>query len=152
MGALVRLPYYGDESRPTRDPRSWENPPPAVGGVQDSVQQPQWVTHEASVQHAPGLSGVGGGGVLEPPTFSKNPEEFSSPSQNSGSHLPVILGKSGNLHHQTASFAGAPIMTRERCRVTQPRARINVSCSRAGQKGATEASKRGQRRPAKDSE
>ena len=71
-----------------------------------------------------------------PPTFSENPGEFSSPSQNSGSHLPVILGKSGNLRHQTASFAGAPIMTRERCHVTQPRARINVRCSRAGHKGA----------------
>ena len=48
----------------------------------------------------------------------------------------------GFLHHQTASFVGAPITTRERCHVTQPRARINVSCSRAGlggpQKGCCE--------------
>ena len=42
----------------------------------------------------------------------------------------------GFSHHQTTSFAGAPIATRERCHVTQPRARINVSCSRAGHKGA----------------
>ena len=31
----------------------------------------------------------------------------------------------------------APITDDERCHVTQPRARINVSCSRAGLKGAT---------------
>ena len=88
--------------------------------------------------------------------FSENPGEFSSPSQNSGSHLPGILGKSGNLHHQTASFAGAPITPRERCHVTQPRARINVRCSRAGHKGASggrgglkRATKRRQQRTAK---
>jgi hypothetical protein len=44
---------------------------------------------------------------------------------------------SGISHHQTASITGAPITPRERCHVTQPRARINVSCSRAGHKGAT---------------
>jgi hypothetical protein len=63
----------------------------------------------------------------------------------------------GFLHHWTASFAGAPITARERRHVTQPRARINVSCSRAGHKGATggqgsteKASEEGQRRrPAK---
>ena len=41
----------------------------------------------------------------------------------------------GFLHHQTASFVGAPI-TRERRHVTQPRARINVSCSRADHTGS----------------
>ena len=107
-------------------------------GFRGSRTKIQWVTHEASVEHAPGLSGVGwavgGGGVLEPPTFSENPGEFSSPPQNPGGHLPGILGKSGNLHHQTASFAGAPIKPRERCHVTQPRAGINVGCSRADNK------------------
>jgi hypothetical protein len=33
-------------------------------GFSASRTKLQWVTHEASVQHAPGLSGVGGGGVL----------------------------------------------------------------------------------------
>ena len=97
---------------------------------------------------------VVGGGVLEPPTFSENPGEFSSSPQNSGSHLPVILGKSGNLHHQTASFAGAPIMSRERCHVTQPRARITGRCSRGGRKGAKGGGRTRnghERRPAKDS-
>jgi hypothetical protein len=54
----------------------------------------------------------------------------------------------GILHHQTASFAGAPEKRRDFCHVTQPRARVNVSCSRAGQKGRG-TTKRG---PAKDSE
>ena len=40
----------------------------------------------------------------------------------------------GFLHHRAASFAGAPITPRERRHVTQPRARINVSCSRADHK------------------
>jgi hypothetical protein len=106
----------------------------------------QWNTHEASVDNALGFSGsrtrlqwsFSGGvglwvGVL-----------CSSPSQNSGSHLPEILGIRGFLHHQTASFAGAPITPRERCHVTQPRARINVSCSRsrADHKGGTGATTR----------
>ena len=111
----------------------------------------------ASVKHAPGFSGGVGlwaGVVRSSPgrrlTFSGNPGEFSSPSQNPG-------GISGNLHHQTASFAGAPITPRERCHVTQPRAGINVSCSRAGQKGAkgggdheTATREEGQQRTAKD--
>jgi hypothetical protein len=89
---------------------------------------------QAPVEHAPGLSGsrirlqwsfsgartrlqwrrgaVGGGGVVEPWASSdflgENPGEFSSPSQNSGSHLPGILGIPGFLH------AGAPITTREK--------------------------------------
>ena len=44
-------------------------------GFSASCTKLQWVTHQASVQHAPGLSGVGGGasdflgkcwGILEP--------------------------------------------------------------------------------------
>jgi hypothetical protein len=61
----------------------------------------------------------------------------------------------GILYHHTASFVGAPIMSRERCHVTQPRARINVSCSRAGLKGVGEPQEgccEGQRRTAKDRE
>ena len=85
-------------------------------------------THQASVE----VWGCGWGVVCSSPgrrpTFSENPGEFSSPSQNPGSHLQGIPGKSGNF---AASFAGAPITPRERCYVTQPRARINVSCSRA---------------------
>ena len=68
------------------------------------------VTYEASVEHAPGLSGVGravgGGGVLEPPTFSENPGEFSSPLQNPGGHLPGILGKSGILASSDSIIRG----------------------------------------------
>jgi hypothetical protein len=64
--------------------------------------------------------GVGlwvGGGVLEPWASSdflgkspENPRKISSPSQNPGHHRQRILGF---LHHQTATFMGAPITTRE---------------------------------------
>jgi hypothetical protein len=50
---------------------------------------------------------------------------------------------------QSASFAGAPIKPRERRHVTQPRAGINVSCSRAGHKGATEGRENLKKRTAK---
>ena len=50
--------------------------------------------------------------------------------------------KLGFLHHQTASFAGAPITDDERCHVTQPHAGINVSCSRAGHNGAKRTTRR----------
>ena len=110
-------------------------------GFSGSRTRLQWSMHQASVEHAPGFSGgVGlwvGGGVLEPPTFSENSGRISSSPQNPGGHLPEIQGIQGILHHQTASFAGAPITIDKRCHVTQPRARINVSCSRAGHKGAT---------------
>ena len=99
---------------------------------------------------------MGGGGVVEPwastdflgKSWENSGRILSSP-QNPGSHLPEILGF---LHHQTASFAGAPIMPRDRCHVTQPRARINVSCSRAGHKGGKGGHgdhHEGLRRPAK---
>ena len=87
---------------------------------------------QAPVEHAPGLSGsrtrlqwsFSGArtglqwrwaGVVRSspwpsPTFSENSGKLSSPSQNSGSHLPEILGF---LHHRTAAFAGAPITPRE---------------------------------------
>ena len=56
------------------------------------------------------------------------------------------------------SFKHAPgfsalITDDERCHVTQPRARINVSCSRAGHKGVKghkTATREGQQRTAKD--
>jgi hypothetical protein len=65
-----------------------------------------------------------------------------------------LQGIPGFLHHRAASFAGAPITARERRHVTQPRARFNVSCSRAGHKGAKGGggkASEGQRRPAKAS-
>jgi hypothetical protein len=76
---------------------------------------------QALVEHAPGFRGVGGGGVLEPWASSdflgKSWEIlelvakfWESPAGNSGK----ILGFS---HHQTASFAGAPITARQRCHV-----------------------------------
>jgi hypothetical protein len=81
------------------------------------------------------------------------PSVCSSPLQNPGSHRQRILGILGILHHRTAPFAGAPIMSRERCHVTQPRARINVCCSRAGHKGASGGPQKGhEKRAAKDSE
>jgi hypothetical protein len=119
---------------------------------------------QASVGHARGCSGAsveawGWGGVLEPWASSdffgkswENSGRFSSPSPNPGSHRQGIPGIS---HHQTASFAGAPITTRERCLVTRLRARINVSCSRAGHKGAKGGggtTKQRLRRTAKDCE
>ena len=90
------------------------------------------------MEHALGFSGVGGGGVLEPLTpsdflrKSKIVGNSRAPSQNPGSHLPEILEF---LHHQTASFVSAPEKRQYSCHVIQPRARINVSCSRADQKG-----------------
>ena len=83
----------------------------------------------------------------------ENSGRIPSSTQNPGGHLPELPGKPGNLHHQTASFAGEPIMPRERCHVTQPRATINVRCSRAGHKGTKgEGRPRNghERRPAKD--
>jgi hypothetical protein len=65
-------------------------------------------------------------------------------------------GISGIFASSDASFAGAPITPRERCHVTQPRARINVSCGpQRGDRGRGNHRKEGgegQRRTAKDSE
>jgi hypothetical protein len=44
----------------------------------------------------------------------------------------------------------APITARERCHVTQPRARINVSCSRVGHKGAGGTTRRVLQRTSND--
>ena len=62
-------------------------------GFSGSCTRFQCVTHEASVEHAPGFCGMGGGGRRL--TFSENSGKFSSSPQNSGSHLPEILGNSG---------------------------------------------------------
>ena len=104
----------------------------------------QCITHEASVDHAPGFSGActrlqrSGWGwcarALGPVRPSRkilgksweNSGKFSSWPQNPGSHLPEILRI---LHHQTR-------VRRDICHVTQPRARINVSCSRASDRGS----------------
>ena len=59
--------------------------------------------------------------------------KFWSTSQNPGNHQQGILAF---LHHQRALFTGAPITDNKRYHVTQPRARINVSCSSAGLKGS----------------
>jgi hypothetical protein len=117
----------------------------------------QWITHQALVQHAPCFSGVGGDGVLEPWASSdflgKSWESLgripSSP-QNPGGHLPEILGI---LHHQTASFAGAPITDDKRYHVTQPRARVNVSCGpQRGRQGVGGTTRRERQRRAKAGE
>jgi hypothetical protein len=91
----------------------------------------QWSAHKVVVEHA-----LGEGGVLEPWASSdllgksgENSGGISSPSQNA--EFWQILGI---LHHQTASFAGAPITSHKSGHVTQLRARVNVSCSRAGHK------------------
>ena len=52
----------------------------------------------------------------------------------------VGVPATSELFPATSELRAPPIMAREEthlCHVTQPRARINVSCSRAGQKGAT---------------
>ena len=82
----------------------------------------------ALVEHAPGFSGVGGGGVLEP---WENSGRISSSPQNSES----CAGNSGIFWE--FCIIRPTITTREWCQVTQPRARINVSCSRADHKGGT---------------
>ena len=89
--------------------------------------------------HARGFSGARTGlqTVLEPWASSDFVGKFWAILElaaNSGSHLQGIPGIPGFLHHRTASFAGVPITDDKRCDVTQPCARINVSCSRAGQK------------------
>jgi hypothetical protein len=109
------------------------------------------------VEHAPGFSaGVGlwvGVVCSSPerrPTFSENPGKILGKSwENPGriSSSPKIMGVICRKFWEIlASFAGASITPRERCHVTQPRARINVSCSRAGRKGAKGPQKEGQRR------
>ena len=67
-----------------------------------------------------------GGGVLEHLTCLRNRARCKI--------LGVICWKFREI---LASFAGAPVTPREGCHVTQPRARINVSCSRADHKGGT---------------
>jgi hypothetical protein len=94
----------------------------------------QWSMNQASVEYASGFSGVGGGGVLEPPTLSEDSGKLSSSPQNSGSHLQGILGKSGILNRGL----GGP---QERCceglrRTAEGQRRVpgpgyHVSCSRA---------------------
>jgi hypothetical protein len=93
-------------------------------GFSGSRTRLQWSMHPASA--------VWVGVVCSSPgrrlTFSEKSREIPEPVAKFWDHRQRILGI---LHHQTASFAGSPITTRERCHVTQPRARINVSCSRA---------------------
>jgi hypothetical protein len=75
------------------------------------------------------------GGCSSPgrrPSFSVNPGKFSGSPQNPGNRRQGILGF---LRHQTASFMGAPITAGKSCHVTQPGARVNVSCSRAATGG-----------------
>jgi hypothetical protein len=71
-------------------------------------------------------------------TLSENPGKVLGESRARRKILGVICREFrenvGILHHRTASFAGAPITDDKRCHVTQPRAKINVSCSRAGPK------------------
>ena len=62
-------------------------------------------------------------------TFSENPAKILGESRARRKILGVICRKFWDFR---ASFAGALITPRERCHVTQPRARVNVSCSRAG--------------------
>ena len=90
---------------------------------------------------------------LAPSDFLGKSWEMSSSPQNPGNHRQRILGISGIFASSDASFAGAPITPRERCHVTQPRARINVGCGpQRGDRGSGEPPKRGRRRTAKDSE
>jgi hypothetical protein len=63
-----------------------------------------------------------------------------------GSHLPEILGNSGIVHRCTNHD------TWDLCHVTQPGVRINVSCSRANDRGLGGPQKGGLQRTAKDSE
>ena len=76
----------------------------------------------------PGINSPGQAPVDHAPAFSAACTRF---------HLPVILGILGILgilHHQTASIESGPEKRRDLSHVTQPRARINVSCSRADHK------------------
>ena len=96
----------------------------------------KWDTYEASVE----VWGCGWGWCAASSDFVgqswENSGKFSSSPQILGVICREFRENLGFLHHRAASFAGAPITPREQRHVTQPRARINVSCSRAGQKGA----------------
>ena len=62
----------------------------------------QWITHEASVEHAPGFSGVGGGGVLEPWASS----DFLRKIQGNSRARRKILGSSAENSGNFASSDG----------------------------------------------
>ena len=78
---------------------------------------------------------MGGGGVLEPRASSDIVGKSWEILELAAKSWESSAGNSGNFwEFGIASFAGAPITARERRHVTQPRARINVSCSRADHK------------------
>jgi hypothetical protein len=71
-------------------------------GFSGSRTRLQWSFSGARTRLQWRCGAVGGGGELEPWVLSdilgkswENPGKFSSPSQNSGSYLPEILGFSG---------------------------------------------------------
>ena len=106
--------------------RKWNWNSLRVGKVEGS---PSWrVSHGRTTPPTPPISA--GWATSSESHYCMCPEWCDRP--NSGK-FPEIL----------ASFAGAPITARERCHVTQPRARINVSCSRAGHMGGGGTTKRG---------
>ena len=81
----------------------------------------QWVTHEASME---GVCARALGPVRLSRKILGDVELAAKSWQSSAENS----GISGIFASSDASFAGAPITPRERCHVTQPRARINVSC------------------------
>jgi hypothetical protein len=91
----------------------------------------QWITHQASVEAA-WVWGWASSDFLG--KSWKNPGKISSRSHRQGilRNSGIFASSDGIRRHQMASFTGAPIPPRDQCHVTQPRASINVSCSRAG--------------------
>ena len=99
------------------------------------------------------FSGVGGSGVLEPGrrlTFSENPGKILRNCRARRKILGVICRKFWDFCIIRRIIHMVHQSRREKRRdlyhVTQPRARVNVSCSRAGHKGGVRGTRRRQRK------
>ena len=90
----------------------------------------QWVTHQASVE----VWGCGWGWCTRALGPVRLPRKILGNCRARRKILGVICRK---FWHRSRVHQSRPEKRRDLCHVTQPRARINVSCSRAGQKGVT---------------
>ena len=104
----------------------------------------QWIAHQALVEHAPGFSAAcTRGGVLEPWASSDflgkswgnlelAAKFWDSPAGNSGKIWEFCIIR----RHRSRVHQSRPESRRDLSHMTQPRARINVSCSRANDRGS----------------
>ena len=95
----------------------------------------QWSTHQVSVQHAPGFSCVGVLEPLAPSDFLRKSREILEPVAKSWESPAGKFWEFCIRRHRSRSrvHQSQPEKRRDLCsHVTQPRARVKVSCSRAG--------------------